>query len=147
MSLAHYAANLAPSSSLFMHVLAEEIPEDGIFKLNSPSGSGKGCLLVGFKLKYFNNAIHVFAHTNTILQIFRRRKFWRFSCNSPNSPKFSPSKILYHTVDVGFAPPCKQHPYRANPIKSQYLRKEIEYMLKNNIIECPVVVNGIVPVY
>ena len=28
----------------------------------------------------------------------QRRKFWRIACNSPNSPKFSPSKILYRTV-------------------------------------------------
>ena len=48
MSLARYAAHLAPSSSLFLHALAEEIPEDGF---NSPSGSGKSCLLVGFNLK------------------------------------------------------------------------------------------------
>jgi len=29
---------------------------------------------------------------------FWTRKFWQFSYNLPNLPKFSPSKILYHTV-------------------------------------------------
>ena len=32
---------------------------------------------------------------------FWTRKFWQITCNSPNLPKFSPSKILYHTV-VGY---------------------------------------------
>jgi len=42
--------------------LAEEIPEDGIFLLNSPFRSGRGCLPVVLNLKYFNNTIHA-AHT------------------------------------------------------------------------------------
>ena len=42
---------------------------------------------------------------------------------------------IYHDVDVGSALPCKQHPYRVNPVKLQYLCNEVEYMLKNNIIE------------
>ena len=33
------------------------------------------------------------------------------------------------------AMPIKQHPYRVNPIKLQFLRKEIEYMLQHGIIE------------
>ena len=31
---------------------------------------------------------------------FWTRKFWRISCNLPNSLRFSPSKILYCTVSV-----------------------------------------------
>ena len=31
--------------------------------------------------------------------------------------------------------PCKQHPYRVNPIKMKYLKTEIDYMLENEIIE------------
>jgi len=38
--------------------MAEEIPEDGIFSLNSPFGSGRGCLPVVLNLKCFNNTIH-----------------------------------------------------------------------------------------
>ena len=41
----------------------------------------------------------------------------------------------YHDVDVGGAGPIKQHPYRINPIKLDQMRKEIDYMLKNKIIE------------
>ena len=41
----------------------------------------------------------------------------------------------YHDVDVGTARPCKQHPYRVNPIKAQHLKAEIDYMLQNKIIE------------
>ena len=33
------------------------------------------------------------------------------------------------------ARPIKQHPYRLNPIKLEHLRKEVQYMLDNDIIE------------
>ena len=45
------------------------------------------------------------------------------------------TKSIYHDVDVGTAQPCKQHPYRVNPIKMEYLKAEIDYMLENKIIE------------
>ena len=41
----------------------------------------------------------------------------------------------YHDVDVGTGRPCKQHPYRVNPIKAQHLKAEIDYILQNKIIE------------
>ena len=40
-----------------------------------------------------------------------------------------------HDVDVGDHESIKQHPYRVNPLKRAHLKKEIEYMLENNIIE------------
>ena len=40
-----------------------------------------------------------------------------------------------HDVIVGDAVPIKQHPYRLNPLKLQYLRSEVKYMLDNDIIE------------
>ena len=40
-----------------------------------------------------------------------------------------------HDVDVGDAAPIKQHPYRLGPEKQEAMRKEVEYMLKNDIIE------------
>ena len=40
-----------------------------------------------------------------------------------------------HDVIVGDALPIKQHPYRLNPLKLQNMRKEIQYMLENDIIE------------
>ena len=46
----------------------------------------------------------------------------------------SHTTCVYHDVDVESAHPCKQHPYRVNPIKLEYLQKEVEYMLENNII-------------
>ena len=45
------------------------------------------------------------------------------------------TSVVLHDVDVGDSPPVKQHPYRANPTKLKLLRKEIEYMLANDIIE------------
>jgi len=43
--------------------------------------------------------------------------------------------LVYHDVDVMGAKPIKQHPYRTNPVKLQFLRKEVEYMLAHDIIE------------
>ncbi|CAC5376644.1 unnamed protein product [Mytilus coruscus] len=40
-----------------------------------------------------------------------------------------------HDVDVGDASPIKQHPYRLNPLKLEFMRQEIKYMLDNDIIE------------
>ena len=42
---------------------------------------------------------------------------------------------VYHDVDVMGATPIKQHPYHTNPVKLQYMRSEIEYMLANDLIE------------
>ena len=46
----------------------------------------------------------------------------------------SRTKCVFHDVDVG-AMPIKQNPYGVNPIKLQFLMKEIEYMLQRGIIE------------
>ena len=43
--------------------------------------------------------------------------------------------VAVHDIDVGDTPPIKQHPYRVNPVKLKILRNEIDYMLKNGIIE------------
>ena len=42
---------------------------------------------------------------------------------------------IYHDVDIEGSKPIKQHPYRMNPIKLQYLRKEVQYLLNNDFIE------------
>ena len=51
----------------------------------------------------------------------------------PDVPKKTNAAL--HDVIVGDALPIKQHPYRLNPLKLQYMRKEIRYMLENDIIE------------
>ncbi|XP_065894244.1 uncharacterized protein [Dysidea avara] len=43
--------------------------------------------------------------------------------------------VTVHDVDVGETSPIKQHPYRVNPVKLKLMRNEIEYMLRNGIIE------------
>jgi len=40
-----------------------------------------------------------------------------------------------HDVDVGTTRPVKQHPYQMNPTKLEALRQEVDYMLRNGIIE------------
>ena len=43
--------------------------------------------------------------------------------------------VVYDDVEIGDALPIKQHPYRVNPLKLDAMRKEINYMLENDIIE------------
>ena len=47
----------------------------------------------------------------------------------------SKTNLIEHDVDVGDSAPIKQHPYRISPIKKELLDKEVQYMLKNDIIE------------
>ena len=43
---------------------------------------------------------------------------------------------IYHDVDViDCSKPVKQHLYRMNPIKQQYPREEVQYLLENDFIE------------
>ena len=42
---------------------------------------------------------------------------------------------IYHDVDIEGSKPIKQHPYRMNPMKLQYLREENLYLLDNDFIE------------
>ena len=45
------------------------------------------------------------------------------------------TNCVHHHVDVGDAGPIKQNPYRVNPRKLEFLKKELDYMLTNDIIE------------
>ena len=45
------------------------------------------------------------------------------------------TSIAIHDVDVGNTPPIKQHPNRVNPMKLKLMRNEVDYMLRNGIIE------------
>ena len=47
----------------------------------------------------------------------------------------SKTNFIEHDVDVGDSAPIKQHPYRVSPMKKELLDKEVQYMLKNDIIE------------
>ena len=51
----------------------------------------------------------------------------------PNVP--SKTNLIEHDVDVGDSTTIKQHPYRVSPMKKELLDKEVQYMLKNDIIE------------
>ena len=42
---------------------------------------------------------------------------------------------IFHDVEIGGSKPVKQHPYRMNPVKQQYLREEIQYLLDNDFVE------------
>ena len=47
----------------------------------------------------------------------------------------SKTNLIEHDVDVGDSAPIKQQPYRVSPMKKELLDKEVQYMLKNDIIE------------
>ena len=47
----------------------------------------------------------------------------------------SKTNLIEHDVDVGDSAPIKQHPYRVSPMKKELLDKEVQYMLKNDIME------------
>ena len=42
---------------------------------------------------------------------------------------------MVHDVEVGGAEPIKQYPYCVKPKKREIMKKEIEYMLENDLIE------------
>ncbi|MES9950010.1 MAG: RNase H-like domain-containing protein [Candidatus Thiodiazotropha sp.] len=42
---------------------------------------------------------------------------------------------IYHDVIIADSEPVKQHPYRMNPTKQEYLKEEIQYLLDNDFIE------------
>ena len=42
--------------------------------------------------------------------------------------------LLLHDVDVGDNPPIKQFPYRLHPEKAKLVEKEVQYMMKHNLI-------------
>ena len=42
---------------------------------------------------------------------------------------------IYHDVDIEDSNRIKQNPYRINPMKLQYLREEIQFLLDNAFIE------------
>ena len=47
----------------------------------------------------------------------------------------SKTNLMEHDVDVGDSAPIKQHPYRVSPMKKELLDKEVQYMLKSDVIE------------
>ena len=51
----------------------------------------------------------------------------------PDVPK--QTTAMLHDMEVGDASPIKQHPYHINPLKLEVMKKEVEYMLVNGIIE------------
>ena len=44
-------------------------------------------------------------------------------------------KIYHDVYIIDGSKPVKQHPYRMNPVKQQYLREEVQYLLNNDFIE------------
>ena len=47
----------------------------------------------------------------------------------------SKTNLIEHDVEVEDSAPIKQHPYRVSPMQKELLDKEVQYILKNDIIE------------
>ena len=121
-SLAPHEARHHPVPAVCLHKrwLLKEILEDGIFTLSSPFGLGKSCFTTSLQLTILQQR-HLRARTYVYrilsnIQFFQwrkfwTRKFWRFCGNSPNSPKFSPSNILYRTVIIYYHDDIYQYDY------------------------------------
>lgn len=45
------------------------------------------------------------------------------------------TSVIEHDINVGGAPPMKQHVYRFNPRKRELLRKEVDYLLDHGLAE------------
>ncbi|KAL6485643.1 hypothetical protein MHYP_G00050350 [Metynnis hypsauchen] len=45
------------------------------------------------------------------------------------------TSILEHDIDVGVAQPIKQQAYRVSPVKREILRREVNYLRANNLVE------------
>lgn len=45
----------------------------------------------------------------------------------------SRTSLIEHDVDVGNAAPIRQHPYRVNATKREVMRKEVSYLLENDM--------------
>ena len=73
------------------------------------------------------------SHLTVDEQSDMKKLLFEFQHLFPDVP--SCTTCIYHDIDMGSATPCKQHSNRVNPIKLESLQKEVEYMLKNNIIE------------
>lgn len=41
--------------------------------------------------------------------------------------------VLEHDIDIGEQAPIKQHPYRFNPMKRQFMKQQVEYLLENHL--------------
>ena len=65
---------------------------------------------------------------NDIIQIIHE-----FQDIFPDSPP--KTSWIKHDVDVRDVRQIKQHPYRVNPVKDAAMAKEVDYMLKHDIIE------------
>ena len=42
---------------------------------------------------------------------------------------------MFHDVDFGDSMPVEQYPYQMNPVKKEYLKDEILYLLDSDFIE------------
>ena len=45
------------------------------------------------------------------------------------------TNLLCHDVDVGDSEPIKQHPYRLNPIKSQIVKDQVDFLLQHVLVK------------
>ena len=57
-------------------------------------------------------------------------EFKSLFCNVPRR-----TDGIVHDIEIEDVKPVKEHPYRVNPFKREIMRKEVQYMLMNDMIE------------
>ena len=74
------------------------------------------------------------SHLDSDKRLELKQLFLEYEHLFPDIP--SRTDKIYHDVDIiDGSKPVKQHPYRMNPVKQQYLREEVQYLLDNDFIE------------
>ncbi|KAI2655643.1 Transposon Ty3-I Gag-Pol polyprotein [Labeo rohita] len=68
------------------------------------------------------------------LTLTQKRDIVELIENSPSLFCDIPSQttVLQRDIDVGYANPIKQHPYRLNPRKRELMKAEVDYLHRNN---------------
>lgn len=124
--------NLVKPVSFFANVKRVQncIESDMVIDINKKDCNQSACLqnstiFANFDTKVGHLSIHQKEQVKKLVD-----EYYQLFSDVPKKPNAAVMNVI-----VGDALPIKQHPYRLNPIKLQYLRREVQYMLDNDIIK------------
>ena len=83
---------------------------------------------------YLSNLDTKLSHLNASQKKQMSSLIRKYESLFPDVPTRTTAAVHDVVINID-SPPIKQHPYRLNPIKLEHLRKEVQYMLDNDIIE------------
>ena len=82
-------------------------------------------------LKYLDQKL---SHLDSDKRLELKQLFLEYEHLFPDIPSRT-DKIYHDVYIIDGSKLVKQHPYRMNPLKQQYLRDEVQYLLDNDFIE------------